>query len=369
MGGNLVGTDNRIFITGAGGRIFSCMLRALAEQRKLKNVVGVSASGPKVLSEMAEKLDHDSTHRQFPLHVDCIDEGYKKLNDEHLGFLTFEPTVNTNTELRGPAIQIPIFGQPDPASLPLKELGADVAVDATGKFLTGDLAQGFIDAGAKKVLMTAPAKDDTPLIIYDINGKEDNGLPVVSLASCTTNCAAPIVYAISDRFGAPKTIFLNTTHAVTNSQKMLDGNNKKLANSFAGLNNIVVTDTGATKSLQKIFPDIKQSTGISCRVPVADGSILSLVMEFDEQINEDLNAETILEQLDLFQKTRIPRLLKISDRKTMISTYTIGRSETSIVDKGHIEVIGNIVRIVAGYDNEYAYAYQAARSALICPLP
>jgi glyceraldehyde 3-phosphate dehydrogenase len=345
------------------------MLRALAEQRSLKNVVGVSASGSKDLSEMAEKLDHDSTHRQFPLHVSYIDEGYSKLNDAHLGFLTFEPTVNTNRKLPGPTIEIPIFGQPDPAALPLKELGADVAVDATGKFLTKALAQGFLDAGAKKVLMSAPAKDDTPLIIYDINGREDDGLPVVSLASCTTNCAAPIVYAISERFVAPKTIFLNTTHAVTTSQKMLDGNNKKLANSFAGLNNIVVTDTGATKSLQKIFPDIKQSTGISCRVPVADGSILSLVMEFDDQPKEDLSAEAVLAQLDLFEKERIPRLLLVSDRKTMISTFTIGRSETSIVDRGHVEVIGNIVRVVAGYDNEYAYAYQAARSALICPLP
>ncbi|MDR3072259.1 MAG: hypothetical protein LBU41_02075 [Clostridiales Family XIII bacterium] len=352
---------NKIFISGAGGRIFSCMLRALAKQGKLSNVVGVSASGPKDLEDMAEKLDHDSTHRRFPYEVRSISKSY--INEDHLGDLTFKH----DDEI----ITIPIFGQPNPEKLPLKDLFVDVAVDATGKFLTKELASKFLHAGAKKVLMTAPAKDDTPLIIYDINGSQDDGLPVVSLASCTTNCAAPIVFALSECFSTPKNIFLNTTHAVTNSQKMLDGNNKKMANSFSGLNNIVVTDTGATKSLQKIFPKIEQTTGISCRVPVPDGSVCSLIMEFDsnEESTERLNNESVREALEHFEQERIPRLLRVSHRTTMISSYVIGRSRTSIVAPGQIEVIGNIVRVVAGYDNEYAYAYQAAFAALECPLP
>jgi glyceraldehyde-3-phosphate dehydrogenase type I len=363
--------SNKLFIAGFGGRIFSCILRALANQEALDKLVGVSASGPKDLSEMAEKLDHDSTHRAFPFRVGYIN-GNTPLAEQYkdcFGFLTFFDKANDQSYV------VPVFGQPDPEKLPLKELGVDVAIDATGKFLTKELAQGFLNAGAKKVIMTAPAKDDTPLIIYRINGHKDTGFPIVSLASCTTNCAAPIVHALSEFLCMPKTVFLNTTHAVTNSQKMLDGNNKKLANSYAGLNNIVVTDTGATKSLQKIFPEIKKATGISCRVPVADGSILSLVMEFDEEdldknpLKNKLSTESVLAALKLFAEEKYSDLLKISDRKTMISTYVIGRPETSIVDQNHIEVIGNMVRIVAGYDNEYAYSYHAAKSAVNCPLP
>jgi glyceraldehyde 3-phosphate dehydrogenase len=352
---------NKIFISGAGGRIFACLLRALAHQGKLVFVVGVSASGPKDLEDMAEKLDHDSTHRRFPYEVRSVTESY--INEDHLGFLTFSKGDEY--------YKIPIFGQPEPSKLPLSKLAVDVVVDATGKFLTSELAGGFLEAGAKKVLMTAPAKDDTPLVIYDINGARDDGLPVVSLASCTTNCAAPIVYALSECFSTPKNIFLNATHAVTNSQKMLDGNNKKMANSFSGLSNIVVTDTGATKSLQKIFPGIERTTGISCRVPVPDGSVCSLIMEFDAEhpSTAKLSNDTVLEALELFEKTRIPKLLRVSHRKTMISSYVIGRSPTSIVAPGQIEVIGNIVRVVAGYDNEYAYSFQAARAALDCPLP
>jgi glyceraldehyde 3-phosphate dehydrogenase len=353
--------SNKLFISGAGGRIFSCLFRALAHQGKLESVAGVSASGRKDLAELAEKLDHDSTHLGFPYAVRSDSTG--TINEDHFGYLTFE---------RGEEFhRIPIFGQPDPAKLPLAELKVDVVLEATGKFLTKEKAELFLQAGAKKVIITAPAKDDTPLVIYDINGEKDDGLAVVSLASCTTNCAAPIVYALSETFGAPKSVFLNTTHAVTNSQKMLDGNASKAENGYAGINNIVVTDTGATKSLQKMFPEIGATTGISCRVPVSDGSICSLIMEFDENHAnaKTLNRDTVLEALRHFERDVIPRLLRVSHRKTMISSYVIGRSETSIVAPGQVEVIGNIVHVIAGYDNEYAYAYHAAIAALDCPLP
>jgi len=174
-----------------------------------------------------------------------------------------------------------------------------------------------------------------------------------------------------ETFGPPQAIFLNTTHAVTNSQLMLDGNATKLANGYAGINNIVVTDTGATKSLQKMFPEIGATTGISCRVPVSDGSICCLVMEFDDDDprTAQLSRDSVLDALSDFEQNHYPRLLRVSHRKTMISSYVIGRSETSIVAPGQVEVIGNIVRVIAGYDNEYAYSYHAALSALNCPLP
>ncbi|MDR1271523.1 MAG: hypothetical protein LBK04_00780 [Clostridiales Family XIII bacterium] len=352
---------NKLFLNGAGGRIFICILRALYKEKQLGSVVGFGASGPKDLRILAERLEHDSTHGRYPLEVGYTTES--KFGPEHIGYITFEG--------EGEAYKIPIFGQPDPSKLPLTELGADVAIDATGKFLTRELAEGFLKAGAKKVLMSAPAKDDTPLIIYDINGEKDNGLDVVSLASCTTNCAAPIVFALAETFSYPQAIFLNTTHAVTNSQKILDGSSGKIANGFSGLNNIIVSDTGATRSLQKMFPAIKDTNGISCRVPVADGSICDLVMTFDPEDGNTakINNESVLAALQDYSANKYPNLLKISKRESMISTYVLGDSHTSVVAPPQIFCSGNTVRVIAGYDNEYAYSYQLTVSALKAPLP
>lgn len=363
--------SNTLFMAGLGGRIFNCTLRALANQGELGQLKGVSASGPKNLVEIAEKIEHDSTHRFFPCDVYSreVADG-EAISEGHFGYLVFidqgavvsgkEPTFK---------IEIPVFGAALPSTLPLKELGVDVAIDATGKFLTKEKAQHFLDAGAKKVIMSAPAKDDTPLIIYGINDEVDTGLDIISRASCTTTCAAPIVKALAEHYGMPKNIFLNTTHAVTNSQLSLDGNAHKFANGFGCMDNIVVTDTGATKSLQKMFPEIQNTFGISCRVPVTDGSILSLVMEFDPaKQSKELSKENVLEALRTFESGH-PLNLRVSHRRTMVSTYVIGRGIGSIVAPGQIEVLGNNVHVVAGYDNEYGYAYLLALSSLKAPLP
>ena len=363
--------SNTLFVAGLGGRIFNCTLRALANQGELAQLKGVSASGPKNLVEISEKLEHDSTHRFFPLDVypRDVEEG-EQISDEHFGFLVFidSGSMYSNVE-RTIHIEIPVFAAPDPSTLPLAELGVDVAIDATGKFLTKDKAQLFLDAGAKKVIMSAPAKDDTPLVVFGINDEVDTGLDIISRASCTTTCAAPIVKALSELYGMPKNIFLNTTHAVTNSQFALDGNAHKFANGFGCMDNIVVTDTGATKSLQKMFPEIENTFGISCRVPVTDGSILSLVMEFDEEKQtQELNKDNVLAALRAFEDDH-PLNLRISHRRTMVSTYVIGRGIGSIVAPGQIEVLGNNVHVVAGYDNEYGYAHLLALSSLAAPLP
>ncbi|MCL1891464.1 MAG: hypothetical protein FWG00_05575 [Coriobacteriia bacterium] len=363
--------ENTIFIAGLGGRIFNCTLRALANQGKLEQLKAVSASGPKNLTEIAEKIEHDSTHGFFPLDVFAreVQEG-ESLGEGHIGFLVF---VNEGSVLgdapREYEHTVPVFGQPDPTKLPLGELGIDVAIDATGRFLTREKAQAFLQAGAKKVVMSAPAKDDTPLVIYGINDDTDTGYDIVSRASCTTTCAAPIVKALGTAFGMPRTIFLNTTHAVTNSQLSLDGNSASFANGFGCMDNIVVTSTGATKSLQRMFPEIGYTTGISCRVPVTDGSICSLVMEFNEPADGNkISRESVLKTLEDFAKSH-PLNLRISHRKTMISTYVVGRAIGSIVAPGQIEVADNTVHVVAGYDNEYGYSYLLALSALTCPLP
>ncbi|MDR3136949.1 MAG: hypothetical protein LBU07_06050 [Coriobacteriales bacterium] len=363
--------SNTLFMAGLGGRIFNCTLRALANQNKLVQLIGVSASGSKNLVEIAEKIEHDSTHRFFPLDVYSrpVAEG-EGLGEGHIGFLVFvdEGSLLSHTTPQFKH-EVAVFAQGDPGRLPLATLGIDVAIDTTGRFLTRETAQRFLDAGAKKVLMSAPAKDDTPLVIYGINDEVDTGLDIVSRASCTTTCAAPIVKALGEIFGLPRNIFLNTTHAVTNSQLSLDGNASKFANGFGCMDNIVVTDTGATKSLQKIFPQIEQTFGISCRVPVTDGSILSLVMEFGEtQDGPAITRDNVLKALAAFERAH-PLNLRVSHRKTMVSTYVIGRGIGSIVAPGQVEVLGNNVHVVAGYDNEYGYAYLLALSALSAPLP
>ena len=360
-------TMNTLFIAGMGGRIFNCTLRALANQEKITQLYGVSASGWKDLVQIVEKIEHDSTHRFFPIDVypdDVAEED--KISEGHFGYLVFIKTDGNALCFRH---KVPVFAAPDPGTLPLAELGIDVAIDATGKFLTKENAQSFLDAGAKKVIMSAPAKDDTALVIYGINDEKDNGLSIVSRASCTTTCAAPIVQALGDIYGMPKNIFLNTTHAVTNSQFSLDGNAQKFANGFGCMDNIVVTDTGATASLQKMFPEIENTFGISCRVPVTDGSILSLVMEFKEEgRSQELNKENVLTTLREYGRTH-PLNLEVSPRKTMVSTYVIGKGVGSIVAPGQIVVLGNTVHVIAGYDNEYGYAFLLALSALEAPLP
>jgi len=362
---------NTLFMAGLGGRIFNNVLRSLADRGELTYLKGVSASGVKDLNEIAEKIEHDTTHRFFPLDVfgRGLSDG-EKIDDTHFGYLVFQ---DRGSILDGAVpklkFQIPVFAAADPSILPLKKLGIDVAIDATGKFLTKEKAQLFLDAGAKKLIMSAPAKDDTPLVVFGINDEADDGLAIVSRASCTTTCAAPIVKALSLVYGMPKNIFLNTTHAVTNSQLSLDGNASKFANGFGCMDNIVVTDTGATRSLQRMFPDIESTFGISCRVPVTDGSILSLVMEFDEEkMTKELNKENVLAALREFEADH-PLNLRISHRKTMVSTYVIGRGIGSIVAPGQIEVLGKNVHVVAGYDNEYGYASLLSRSALHAPLP
>lgn len=365
--------SNTLFMAGLGGRIFNCTLRALANQGELTQLKGVSASGVKNLVEIAEKIEHDSTHRFFPLDVYSqeVAEG-EAICESHFGYLVFvdkRSLVDENTPTSTFKFELPVFAAADPSILPLAELGVDVAIDATGKFLTKEKAQLFLDAGAKKVIMSAPAKDDTPLVIYGINDEDDDGLEIVSRASCTTTCAAPIVKALGDTYGMPKKIFLNTTHAITNSQLSLDGNAQKFANGFGCMDNIVVTDTGATKSLQKMFPEIENTVGISCRVPVTDGSILSLVMEFkEEEFTQELTKENVLAVLRAYEKEH-PLNIRVSHRRTMVSTYVIGRSIGSIVASGQIEVLGNTVHVVAGYDNEYGYAFLLALSALNAPLP
>ncbi|MCL2756605.1 MAG: hypothetical protein FWD43_00795 [Coriobacteriia bacterium] len=362
--------ENTLFMAGLGGRIFNCTLRALANQGKITQLKGVSASGQKNLDEIAEKIQHDSTHRYFPLDVCArgLKEG-EDLGAGHLGFLVFMTSGsffgNKPCDYKH---EVPVFGQPDPSLLPLADLGIDVAIDASGRFLTREKAVAFLKAGAKKVVMSAPAKDDTPLVIYGINNEVDTGLDVVSRASCTTTCAAPIVKALGDKYGMPRNIFLNTTHAVTNSQLSLDGNSASFANGFGCMDNIVVTSTGATKSLKIMFPEIGNTTGISCRVPVTDGSICCLVMSFDESMKGKITREDVIETLREYEKDH-PLNIRVSHRKTMISTYVIGRGIGSIVAPGQVEVHDNIVHVIAGYDNEYGYAYLLALSALNCPLP
>lgn len=353
---------NNIFLSGTGGRIFMTVLRSLAMMGQIEKVKGVSASSmDKDIEGIAERIHHDSTHGYFPLAVWAeIDT-----KDDRIGYFHFrDKDTGRDTP---PMYSIPIFGNPDPEKLPLKELDIDVTIEATGKFLTREKASKYLNAGSKKVLMSAPAKDDTPLIIYQINGDKDTGLDVVSLASCTTNCAAPIVKALSDKYGDIKSLFLNTTHAVTNSQNLLDGNNSKIANSYAGLDNIIVTDTGATKSLTKIFDNIGSTTGISCRVPVSDGSVCCMVLTFDDL--KGTTKEEVNEVLHEASNGYLFDLLNVSRRKVLTSTAVIGVKETSYVAPNHTEVIGNQIRIVSGYDNEYGYAYQLAKAALECPLP
>lgn len=360
--------ENKLFLVGLGGRIFNCTLRALANQGKLMRLNGVSASGQKDLQAIAAKIRHDSTHGKFPVKVDArgLGDGEESKGEGHIGYLLFQ-WKNSFWHA------VPVFAQPDPSQLPLKELLIDVVIDASGKFLTREKASGFLQAGAKKVIMSAPAKDDTPLVIYGINDTDDKGLDIISRSSCTTTCVAPVVQALGDVLGVPRYILLNTAHAVTNSQSSLDANcENNFANGCGCMDNIVLTKTGATESLQKIFPGIEDTTGASLRAPVTDGSICCIDMQFDKLVETGITKENVLEILREYAKSHPHNLRVDNEHPTLTSTYLIGEGVGSIVlalDDNCIRVIGNTIRVFAGYDNEYGYSYLLALSALNCPLP
>lgn len=324
----------KIAINGFG-RIGRLVFRIIEELDDLE-VVAINDLG--VPEELAYLLKYDTNHRRYEKNITSDEE-------------------NLYIENR----KIRIFQEMDPINLPWKELDIDVVLECTGKFTSKEKARAHIDAGAKKVLISAPGKGEMKTVVYNVNHEilNDNDI-IVSAASCTTNCLAPVLKVLDDNFGVVKGN-MTTIHAYTNDQVTLDVSHKKGISERRGracAMNMVPTSTGAAKAIGQVLPKLDgKILGSAIRVPVSDGSLIDLVVE--------LNKKTTVEEINSVFKRNTNETLHYTD-DPIVSSDIISSNCGATFDANLtniIEVDGKqLVHIVAWYDNEMGYSYQMVRT-------
>ena len=313
------------------GRIGSLAFRAAVKSDDIE-VVGINAPG-KSAGQLAYAVKFDTVHGRFDADVSFNDEEKLLIVDGK---------------------SFPILDSRDPSVLPWGELGAEYVLECTGKFLTKADAQPHIDAGAKVVVMSGPAKDDTPMFVCGVNlDKYTPDMQFVSNASCTTNCLAPLAKVINDNFGIVEGL-MTTVHASTATQSVVDGFSKKnwrLGRSV--YNNIIPTSTGAAKAVGKVIPELKgKLTGTSMRIPAGDVSIVDLTVRLEKGASYD----EICAAVKAASEGPMKGILEYVDEEVVSSDFRTD-SHTSIFDaKAGLSLNDNFVKLMAWYDNEWGFS-------------
>jgi glyceraldehyde 3-phosphate dehydrogenase len=249
--------------------------------------------------------------------------------------------------------KIRLTAEKDPAALKWGDIGADVVIESTGIFLAKEGAQKHIDAGAKKVIMSAPSKDDTPMFVYGVNHQKYDGQKIVSNASCTTNCLAPLAKVVNDKWGIKRGL-MTTVHAATATQKTVDGpSNKDWRGGRGILENIIPSSTGAAKAVGVVIPELnKKLTGMSFRVPTSDVSVVDLTVE----LNSPAAYAEICAEMKAQSEGALKGILGYTEDK-VVATDFVGDARTSIFDAdAGIALDPTFVKLVAWYDNEWGYS-------------
>ena len=310
------------------GRIGRMVFRAAVQNFKDVEVVGINdLLEPDYLAYM---LKYDSVHGRFKGEV-AVDGNTLIVNGK---------------KIRLTAVK-------DPAELKWGEIGADIVVESTGLFLTKETAQKHIAAGAKKVIMSAPSKDDTPMFVFGVNDKTYKGEAIVSNASCTTNCLAPVAKVLNDTFGIKRGL-MTTVHAATATQKTVDGpSNKDWRGGRGILENIIPSSTGAAKAVGVVIPELnKKLTGMSFRVPTSDVSVVDLTVE----LNKEAGYDEICKAMKAASEGAMKGVLGYTEDK-VVSTDFRGEAMTSVFDaEAGIALDKTFVKVVAWYDNEWGYS-------------
>ncbi|MCA6215405.1 type I glyceraldehyde-3-phosphate dehydrogenase [Ideonella sp. B7] len=250
----------------------------------------------------------------------------------------------------------------DPAELKWDEVGAEVVIESTGLFLTKETAEKHLKAGAKKVIMSAPSKDDTPMFVYGVNDKTYAGEAIISNASCTTNCLAPVAKVLNDTFGIKRGL-MTTVHAATATQKTVDGpSNKDWRGGRGILENIIPSSTGAAKAVGKVIPELnKKLTGMSFRVPTSDVSVVDLTVE----LNKEASYEDICAAMKAASEGAMKGVLGYTEDK-VVSTDFRGEARTSVFDAdAGIALDKTFVKVVSWYDNEWGYSNKCLEMARV----
>ncbi len=250
----------------------------------------------------------------------------------------------------------------NPAELKWDEVGADIVIESTGLFLTKETAEAHIKAGAKKVILSAPSKDDTPMFVYGVNDKTYAGQTIISNASCTTNCLAPVAKVLNDTFGIKRGL-MTTVHATTATQKTVDGpSNKDWRGGRGILENIIPSSTGAAKAVGVVIPELnKKLTGMSFRVPTSDVSVIDLTVE----LNKEASYADICKAMKAASEGAMKGVLGYTEDK-VVSTDFRGEPMTSVFDaEAGIALDSTFVKVVAWYDNEWGYSNKCLEMARV----
>jgi glyceraldehyde 3-phosphate dehydrogenase len=325
----------RVGINGFG-RIGRMVFRAAQDFDDVE-VVGINdLLDPEYLAYM---LKHDSVHGKFKGDI-AIDGNTLVVNGK----------------------RIRLTAERDPAELKWGDIDTDVVVESTGLFLTKETAQKHIDAGARKVIMSAPSKDDTPMFVYGVNDSKYDGEAIISNASCTTNCLAPIAKVIDDNFGLKRGL-MTTVHAATATQKTVDGPSMKDWRGGRGiLENIIPSSTGAAKAVGKVLPNLNgKLTGMAFRVPTSDVSVVDLTVELDK----NASYEDICAAMKSASEGSMKGVLAYTEDK-VVSTDFRGESCTSTFDaEAGIQMDDTFVKLISWYDNEWGYSCKVVEMARV----
>lgn len=310
------------------GRIGRMVLRAATQNFQDIEVVGINdLLEPAYLAYM---LQFDSVHGRFKGDI-AVD--------------------GNNLVINGKSIRLSAVK--DPAELKWNEVGADIVVESTGLFLTKETAQKHIAAGARKVIMSAPSKDDTPMFVFGVNDSTYAGQTIISNASCTTNCLAPVTKVLNDNWGVKRGL-MTTVHAATATQKTVDSpSNKDWRGGRGILENIIPSSTGAAKAVGVVIPELnKKLTGMSFRVPTSDVSVVDLTVE----LNNPATYAEICAAMKAASQGAMKGILGYTEAK-VVSTDFRGESCTSVFDaEAGMALDGTFVKVVAWYDNEWGYS-------------
>ena len=319
------------------GRIGRMVFRAAVQNFKDIEIVGINdLLEPDYLAYM---LKYDSVHGRFKGEV----------------------AVDGNTLVVG-GRRIRLTAVKDPAELKWDEVGADVVIESTGLFLTKETAEKHLKAGAKKVIMSAPSKDDTPMFVFGVNDKTYDGQPIISNASCTTNCLAPVAKVLHDKWGIKRGL-MTTVHATTATQKTVDGpSNKDWRGGRGILENIIPSSTGAAKAVGVVIPELnKKLTGMSFRVPTSDVSVVDLTVELVKEAGYD----EICAEMKAQSQGALKGILGYTEDKVVATDFR-GEVCTSVFDAdAGIALDKTFIKVVSWYDNEWGYSNKTLEMARV----
>jgi len=316
------------------GRIGRCFLRAAMDQKEFSKVANIVAINDLTDAKtLAHLFKYDSTFGKYEGTVEAKDD--EIIIDGH---------------------SLKVFAQKDPLKLPWKELKIDIVIESTGKFNDAKEAKKHLTAGAKKVIISAPAINPDATVLIGINEDlyDKTKHNVISMASCTTNCLAPVLKTINNKFGI-ESGYMTTCHAYTNDQRILDLPHKDLRRARAAMMSIIPTSTGAAKAIGTVIPELKgKMDGMALRVPVSNGSIVDVVLTLRKEVTK----EEVNQVLKDSSNSDLKGIMAYTE-EPLVSSDIIGEPHSSIVDGLSTMVLGkksNLIKIMSWYDNEWSFA-------------